>query len=727
MTEVERATIAAASTARPGENPALKWACGVVAEIKRRWSSAGHADALRAFEEHPEILAYRSLALNLAQCEFRLRRTAGEELTTEEFCERFPGMEVSLAAYMWAKGHVDGAQDLQDLGVVSWPQPGEQFLDYELISELGRGAFARVFLARELKLGARSVALKVAVRGDDEANVLGKLDHRNIVPVHSVDWDPDTRLAAICMPFLGRATLSDVLRRAFGEGPIPTRASIILDAIAEANEGLDVEQRQPPSRILRNGSYVNGALFLAAQMAQGVAHSHRSGVCHRDLKPSNVLLSASGMALLLDFNLSVDAPLSGCRVGGTLSYMAPEALAILSQDDADWTAEYDGARADIYSLGVILYQMLAGELPFGEIPSDAPLPELAARLHQQQQQGPAALRRKNPHVDGRLARLVEACLALDPQQRPASADVLARQLASQIKPLARARRWVRVHPGLATATASLLLATVLGAAAFVATRPSYRDRQLQSGRTLSDAGDYAAAIACFNEALRFSPDDVEALFARSRARARAGDFSTALDDLRAAHRIKSDPVFDACLGYCCARMGDDKTAVFYYDMAIDKGLRSMGLLNNLGFSCVQLNRCDEAERFLKQALDVDPNLPSAHHLLLMVHSKKACRREPLPEMAFDHARRATDLGFPSPDLYRLATDVFAVRAKYDSTAAATAIDCLEKAVDLGLDPEILMGHPDYASLREYPRFRALEARPRGTRPSSPMDPLIDPF
>ena len=100
-------------------------------------------------------------------------------------------------------------------------EAGPDFLGYRLVSELGRGAFGRVFLAHELAIGNRQVALKVALRGADEAVVLGKLRHPNIVPVYSVHWDDTTGLAAFCMPYLGRATLWDVLERAFSGGGPP--------------------------------------------------------------------------------------------------------------------------------------------------------------------------------------------------------------------------------------------------------------------------------------------------------------------------------------------------------------------------------------------------------------------------------------------------------------------------------------------------------------------------
>src|SRR6185369_8619704 len=96
------------------------------------------------------------------------------------------------------------AEELRKIELCTWPEPGEQFLGFELLEDLGSGSFARVYLARQPELGDRLVALKVAQHGAREAQTLGRLRHPNIVPVHSIDTDPTTGLTAVCMAYLGR-------------------------------------------------------------------------------------------------------------------------------------------------------------------------------------------------------------------------------------------------------------------------------------------------------------------------------------------------------------------------------------------------------------------------------------------------------------------------------------------------------------------------------------------
>ena len=107
----------------------------------------------------------------------------------------------------------------------------------------------------------------------------------------------------------------------------PNQARVICEAIAAANAGLDLPDPVAPPRILLTGSYVEGVIHLAAEIADALAHAHRCGICHRDLKPSNILLSAAGRPLLLDFNLAMEEDRPVWNIGGTLPYMAPEELA----------------------------------------------------------------------------------------------------------------------------------------------------------------------------------------------------------------------------------------------------------------------------------------------------------------------------------------------------------------------------------------------------------------
>jgi serine/threonine protein kinase len=159
------------------------------------------------------------------------------------------------------------------------------------------------------------------------------------------------------------------------------------------------------------------ALSIVAQACRGLEYAHRNGVVHRDVKPGNLLRGEDGVVKLADFGIAkaFSDESSITQVGsvlGTAAYLAPEQAA----------GEQAGPAADLYALGVVAYQLMSGRLPY-EAQS---LTELALK---QQREVPPRLDELNPDVPPQLAMAVDRALALDPRQRPASADELRSMLA----------------------------------------------------------------------------------------------------------------------------------------------------------------------------------------------------------------------------------------------------------------------------------------------------------
>ncbi len=274
--------------------------------------------------------------------------------------------------------------------------PGTRLGPYEVIGLLATGGMGEVYRARDDRLG-RDVAIKVlpaAFSGDpdrlrrfeQEARAAGSLNHPNIVTIYDIGTHNGS-------PYVVQELLEgETLRERLKQGPLATRK----------------------------------AIDFARQIGRGLAAAHDKGITHRDLKPDNTFLTDDGRAKILDFGLAkltervpeestdADRPTISDRltapgvVLGTVGYMSPEQVRGHSVDH----------RADVFSFGVILYEMLQGERAFGG-DSDVEI------MHSILKDEPLDLAETNPKLGPALARVVRHCLEKDPRERFHSAHDLA--------------------------------------------------------------------------------------------------------------------------------------------------------------------------------------------------------------------------------------------------------------------------------------------------------------
>ena len=468
----------------------------ICADVIKEWPDDSAFDTSSVLKSHPELRSHKSVVVDLAFEEYTRRRELGEDLTPTEFASRFPTIQKSLVKQLQVCDFLfDNSLVPPTLAETVWPEAGSTFLNFKLLTEIGRGSFSRVFLAEDTDLGDRQVVVKICVGGAHEASILGRLEHDGIVPVYSADFDVTTGLAAICMPYVGRTTLIDVLDKALS-GEFPQRADRIGEAIRESTPAASVENSSgetddsPTSATTARfqGSYVDGIVTLATDLVAALDYSHGEGIVHSDIKPTNILLTPAGQAMLIDFNLShgEDADL---RFGGTFPYMAPEQLRGLTGDADAATVERD-IRTDIFALGATLFELLTGILPFETTKAamaaddrDEERAEIATRLLERQQQGMPAIRELNPQVDIRLASIIERCLAFDPADRWQTPEQLAEALAEHQRPSQQLRRWFDRHRRTVLAISSVLLVSLGAVGGFLATREPEDDRQMRLGQT----------------------------------------------------------------------------------------------------------------------------------------------------------------------------------------------------------------------------------------------------
>ncbi|MEI8371530.1 MAG: serine/threonine-protein kinase [Planctomycetota bacterium] len=304
---------------------------------------------------------------------------------------------------------------------------GTRIDDFEIISLLGRGAFGAVYLARQVSL-ERQVALKVTAWQGGEGRKMARLEHENIVRVFSeTAYDSRTRL--LCMQYVSGPTLQAVLDELAEHLPTERSGQKLLDAIDRlVNRPVEFDPAAMRNReLLAELDWVETVCWIGARLAEALDYAHSHGVIHRDIKPGNVMLNQYGRPLLVDFNLAfqpLDTSAGKDRLGGTLAYMAPEHLDAFVPD-AQVPTETIAQAADIYSLGVVLYQAATGSLPFTQTPDGKSRSEILRAMAAQRRELPPPLPVESSSA---LDQVIARCLHPNPKQRFGSARELSTAL-----------------------------------------------------------------------------------------------------------------------------------------------------------------------------------------------------------------------------------------------------------------------------------------------------------
>jgi serine/threonine protein kinase/Flp pilus assembly protein TadD len=460
----------------PQEDPSYAYLAAelVRVDLEYHWEEGNPKPLSEYRPEVPVLFADTGALAGVAFEEYRLRRQSGEEVKPEEYVTHY-GVDVEAWPVVSARQETatrDSDWELNDSDTRAdgaFPQPGGQFAGFRLVREIGHGAFARVFLASQNDLAKRPVVLKISRRRSLEPEHLARLQHTNIVPIYSVH-EADG-LIAVCMPYCGDKTLADFARSLADQSSPPGEEAALVSTLGPANveticpsnttpetaRAALSEVDEAPLAPDAHDASVEGIVGLIRGVALGLSHAHARGIVHRDLKPANILLADDGRPMLLDFNLSEEAAVNGAAsltIGGTLPYMAPEHLrAVLSGGEVDPTA-------DLYSLGVILFELLTGRRPFPAYRGG--VEEIIQQSCADRTEKVPSAQTLKPSVSPSLDALIQKCLSPDARQRYRSADDLADDLGRHLEDLPllhaqnpslieRATKWLRRHPRLTSA------------------------------------------------------------------------------------------------------------------------------------------------------------------------------------------------------------------------------------------------------------------------------------
>lgn len=434
-------------------------------EMAQRWERGDRVPAETLLVREPWLSLHAEAAVRLIYEELCLAQEAGLGIRPADLLRRFPQWQKELQVLL-------ECHKLLQPTAHEFPAVGESLGGFRLLAELGRGAQSRVYLATEPLLAGRLVVLKVAPLEGEEHLLLSALQHAHVVPLYCIADEPERGLRAFCMPYLGGATLDQVLSE-LRKLPLPEWSGRTILEILDRHRSplLPAESFEGPARrLMERLSYCDAIAWMAACLADALAHVHERGLVHLDLKPSNVLIAADGQPMLLDFHLARPAIATGERVrgklGGTPGYISPEQEAIFTATREQRSAplSLDG-RSDHYSLALVLNELLT-DLDRTVVPSG-------------------------------MTDMISRCLSVRADRRYPDARALADDFRRHLKnqPLAgvanrwpeRWRKWRRRRPTALAMGAMLAVVLVAATTTLVVGGMHLRQAQHEAEQALVDA------------------------------------------------------------------------------------------------------------------------------------------------------------------------------------------------------------------------------------------------
>ncbi|GAB2527522.1 protein kinase domain-containing protein [Nocardia heshunensis] len=408
-------------------------------DMRQRWRRAGLEKRIAEYrKEFPEVGSSPGYA-DLV-CEEYVARSRFRPVDVDSFTAEYPEAAAEIRRRFTGETPPPEPAVLPD-GI----EIGRRLDDFDLLTDLGGGDGRRMFLARQRSM-QRLVAVRVEAGADSDTDTVAQLDHQHIVRVFDqrliADGSTGKPLRLLYMQYVPGGTAEGVLAQVRKESGTATNGGLLLRAIDTAMEakGESRPAGSPVRTEIAGFSWPETVAWVGRRLAEALEHGQRQGVLHHDIRPGNVLFTAEGVPKLADFALGPmysragldGAHLLGAKDAGALRYRSPEALAAL----LDPAAPLPDTRSDIYSLGLVLWEMLTGALPFDDTEGGTgDVRQMLAR--RMAGVPPDALATLPADTPAALRRVLLECLRPEPSRRWQSGGQLAGQLDLCLDPRAR--------------------------------------------------------------------------------------------------------------------------------------------------------------------------------------------------------------------------------------------------------------------------------------------------
>lgn len=531
----------------------------------------------------------------------------GNKSILEKYIDKYPQYKEKILSKIQTAEFIKNNLQEENLS-------GKKLGDYIILEELGRGGMGIVFLAIHPGL-SRLTAVKVLPPSfvtdqealnnfKNEAKIIAKFNHPNIVPIYSIDSKEG--ITYIAMGYVPGLSLQDIKERLKENKKKELKAIHVRELIEKTK--LNKKDISQESITLKRGydfwnkSYYCFIATLGKEISSALSYAHKNKIIHGDIKPSNIIINNEGLPMILDFGLSRDIKKEteekGKDFSGTLAYSPPERIKENTTNE----------KTDIWSLGITLYEVLTFINPFRENTIDKTMKKVV-------NSNPPPLKSFNKKVPAELEAIIMKCLEKNPQERYSSMEELSNDFNNYLqskpikaKPINRVNRtfkWCKRNPKYSFLFIIIFL--------FVLTSPYFYFKYLihnwfQKGATYFDQGRYEESIREYKKILKYMPNNIKTLADIGNSYYWQGEYKKALETYKKIYKI--DPSYTQALGGIADIYFDMKEynkAINYYKKALSSAPQDRWAWLALGAAFREKGDFDDAVFYYGKTVLMAPN------------------------------------------------------------------------------------------------------------------------